>query len=392
MLRGTESGRPFAATRRRILAAGMILAAVSGVRSESFKGAPRTVLAEFSVDPRAEIILLPVRVHGVEREFLLDTGSTLCVFDRRLSSGAAVGEIPVIPPSGPPVEKNLYSAPAASVGALDLRACGPVLYNDFAQLRSVSDRSVWGVIGMGFLRRYIVQLDLDGGKVRFLDPRTRPRAEWGSAVPMRISRRGVPAVAAEISGEGKEDFEIDTGDNSGGDLRRDLFQRVFPRQRGARSKDLIFTGIESSPLGRAPRLTLGGFDFHGIVFEAANVSSLGLAFARRSVLTFDFPRGTLYVKAGSRIEVEEDADMSGLHLLRREGRVVALSVDPGSPAEEAGMRVGDVVVGAAGSAEAPRDVVALRRLLSSGDGRRVALAIRRGGRTIPVELRLRKVL
>ena len=84
--------------------------------------------------------------------------------------------------------------------------------------------------------------------------------------------------------------------------------------------------------------------------------------------------------------------MSGLHLLRLEGRIMALAVDPGSPAAQAGMLNGDVVLGAAGQPETQRDIVALRRLLRSGSGKKVTLDVQRGSRKISIELQLRKLL
>ena len=385
-------GRMDKNNRRRILSFALLALAAPNARTRAAEAGPPRVLAEFALEPRADLILLPVRVDGKERNFLLDTGSTVSVFDRSLSSGAPVALVPVDPPSGPSVEKRLFAAPEASVGGLDMRPAGPVLYNNLAAMRAVSDRDVWGLIGMRFLKSYIVQVDFDAGKVRLLDPRTIPRDDWGSAVPMRLNGAGIPEVKAEIAGQGPEIFKIDTGDNGGGNLERSLFERLFPGKRGARSKSLMFTGMKSSPSGRVPSLSLGGFSFRGLVFESGTGSSLGLAFVRRSVVTFDFPRGSLYLRAGSRLEVQEDADMSGLHLLRLEGRIVALAIDPGSPAAQAGMLVGDVVLGAAGQTEAPSDLVALRRLLRSGDGKSVTLDVQRGGRRVPIELRLRKLL
>ena len=374
----------------------LVVALLSLARAPAWSRAEITdrthVLAEFTIDSRAEAIAIPVIVDGARRDFLLDTGSTLSVFDRSLASGTVLGELPVSPTVGPPIEKRLYAAPEAFVGGLDMRPSGPVLYSDLSSLRAVADRSIWGVIGMRFLTRFIVQLDLGDDKVRFIDPRTRPRADWGVAVPMGIDQRGIPIVKAQIAGAGPEDLEIDTGDNSGGNLRRVLFRRIFPRTHGPQSTNLIFTGMESSPMGRLPELAIGGISFHGIIFESANISSLGLAFARRSVITFDFPRGIMHLKAGRRLDVEEDADMSGLHLLRRDGRIMALAIDPASPADRSGMRKGDVILGEAGQLEAPGDIVALRRLLCSGDGTKVELTILRDGKTIPVEFRLRKVL
>jgi len=378
-------------SRRRLYKTLFLLAAAFGARPAARADAPG-VLAELPVDPRGELILVPVKYQGVERQFMLDTGSSLNIFDPALSSAAPLGMVPVRPPAGPAVEKALYPALPAAVGGLDLRSAGPILYNDFSDLRAVSDRPVWGIIGMTFLSRYILQLDLDAGKVRFLDPTQAPRAEWGAAVPLRISRRGVPSARARIPGLGPIDFTLDTGDNSGGNIRGALFRRLFPRPSGAWTENLMFTGVEASPSGRVPELAVGGLVFHGVVFEAAEINSLGMAFLRRGVFNFDFPRRTLYIKAGRRIDVAEEADMSGLHLLRRDGRILAALVDPGSPAASAGMVGGDVIVDVADAPEARDDIPVLRRLLKSGDGKTIKLTVLHEGIARPVELRLRKLL
>ena len=369
-----------------------LLAAAAPEAPPGPSDAPARVLAEFTIEPNADLILLPVLVGGKERDFLLDTGSTVSVFDRALSSGAPVASISVSAPSGPLIKKGLHVAPEASVGGLDMRLGGPVLFNDFAPMRAVSDRDVWGLIGMQFLKNYVVQVDFDALRVRFLDPRTSPRPDWGFAVPMRSDETGVPVVTARIDGIGPANFVMDTGDNGGGNLARDIFERLFPGQRGARGKNLLFTGLGSTPSGRAPLISIGELSYRGLVFDSARSSSLGMSVVRRSVVTFDFPRGNLYLKPGKRLSVEEPADMSGLHLLRLEGKIVALAIDADSPAAEAGMLRGDVVLGAEGRPETQRDLVALRRLLRSGSGEAVTLDVLRDGRTIPVELRLRKLL
>ena len=377
---------------RRNLSILVLALSMPPVRPQAAETNPHQVLAEFPIEPNSDLILLPVSVGGKERNFLLDTGSTVSVFDRSLSSGTPVRMITVGPPSGRPVEKGLYEPPKASVGGLDMRPAGPVLYSNFSAMRAVSDRDIWGLIGMQFLKSYIVQVDFDARKVRLLDPRTISREDWGAPVPMRINGSGLPEIEARIEGQNPVIFVIDTGDNGGGNLSRSLFELLFPEQKNARVKNLMFTGMRASPSGRAPTLSIGALSLPGIVFESARISSLGLTLLRRCTATFDFPRGTLYLKPGKQFNVAEDADMSGLHLLRLEGRIVALAVDPGSPAAQAGLLDGDVVLGAEGHPETGRDLVALRRLLSSGDGRRVTLNVLRDGRPIPVELSLRKLL
>jgi hypothetical protein len=349
------------------------------------------VLAEFKIEPDAGLVLVPVLVEGKPRQFLIDTGSTLSLFDSSLSSGAPLAQIAVSPPSGSAVEKGLYAVPKASVGGIDMRGSGPVMYHDFSALRAVSDRDVWGLLGMQFLKKFIVQVDLASGTVRFLDRAAPPSRSWGVPVPMKIDQRGIPAVTGVVKGQPVE-FELDTGDNSGGNLAFPLFARLFPRKKKIRGEDLMFTGVTSSPSGRLKSLSIGGLKFSGLVFESANDSSLGLALARRCAITFDFPRGAVYLKPGKHIAVAQEFDMSGLHVLRQEGRIAVVSVDVGSPAEAAGVRRGDFVAGVPGHPEVERDIVALRRLLSSGDGVGVALSIEREGGVRPITLKLKKSL
>jgi hypothetical protein len=375
-----------------MLALTLLLQAAPGLMTGAAQTSSPRVLAEFAMEPQSDLILLPVRVGGKELNFLLDTGTTVSIFDSSLSSGAPVAQALIKPPSGASVERDLYAAPEASVGGLDMRPAGPVLYHDFSMLRAVADRDISGLIGMAFLKDRVVQIDLDQGKVRFLDPAAAPASDWGVGVPMRLNRRGIPVVAADVGELGPVDFELDTGDNGGGNLVRDLFERLFPRKRGARGKSLLFTGVTSSPLGRAPKVSIGKLTLRGIVLGRAGISSLGMDFVRRSVITLDFPRQTMHIKPGARFKVPDETDMSGLHLLRREGLITALAVDAGSPADQAGMLAGDVIAAVPGQPEAERDLVALRRLLRSGAGRRVALSVLREGRAIPVELRLHKAL
>lgn len=341
--------------------------------------APSGILAEFPAAADADLLVVPAEVGGRRLSFLLDTGSALDVLDVSLSTGVPVGRIAAAPPSGAPVEKSLYAAPGVSVGGLPLP--GPVLYNDFAPLRAVSGRDIYGLLGMRFLARTIVQIDLDAGVVRLLDPRTEPRADWGQALPMEAGQEGVPAVRAALPGGAGESFVLDTGDNGGGSLARQLFRDLFPRPEG-RTANLQFTGLGAASFARLPELKLGSATLSGLIVESAGLSSLGMGLFRRATVVLDFQRGTLYLKPGRRWNTPEEADMSGLHLLRRQGEILALAVDPGSPAERAGMKPGDIVLG--------EDLLGLRRLLRSADGRQVTLRVRRGKETSTATLRLKR--
>ena len=70
---------------------------------------------------------------------------------------------------------------------------------------------------------------------------------------------------------------------------------------------------------------------------------LGLVFWSRFVVTFDFPGEKIYLRKGKGYERPDLRDLSGLHLIRRDGAVVIESVDEGSPGASAGIQAGDVL-------------------------------------------------
>lgn len=348
--------------------------------------------AEFPISRDADVIIVPARVDGKDALFLVDTGAAVSVFDESLSSGAAVAQAVIQPAQGAAMVGRLYEPPEASVGELDLRRAGPVLRTDFAGLRSVLDRDVRGILGMSFLKDYVLEIDLDAGLVRLSPSSGKPDPSWGKPLPIKITETGVPAAAATIAGFGRELFELDTGDNGGGNLARPIFARLASARKTIKGKGLTYAGLASSPECRVERLSLNELRIPGLLFSPGRASSLGMGFFRRAAVILDFPRGLMYLRPGKNIDSPDEADMSGLHLLRREGRVVVLSIDEDSPADEAGIHEGDVIAETPDSPQAERDLLRLRRLLRSGDGKQVRLTLRRAGRSLPVTLKLKKTV
>lgn len=110
---------------------------------------------------------------------------------------------------------------------------------------------------------------------------------------------------------------------------------------------------------------------------------IGMDVLRRFALGFEPDGWRVHAKASDRLDAPFRHDRSGLQVGPRDGAMVVLAVDPGSPAEVAGARVGDTVPeltarGATGLEWATSDPAA-----ASFD-----LAVQRDGQTVPLRIAL----
>src|SRR5262249_49161708 len=110
------------------------------------------------------------------------------------------------------------------IGEFHIDYVGPARYIDLEGIRQVSGWDVYGLLGMDFLRKHVVQFDFDRGKVSFL--KSAPTSE---RFPLGITfgEGGVPSIDVRIAFLGSRKFVVDTGkfgvasgDLSSGDFRR----------------------------------------------------------------------------------------------------------------------------------------------------------------------------
>jgi C-terminal processing protease CtpA/Prc len=120
----------------------------------------------------------------------------------------------------------------------------------------------------------------------------------------------------------------------------------------------------------------------------SHVNALGLPYLSRYVVTLDFPGKAVYLKEGQRYGEADRDDMSGIWLVDRGGRKVVVDVFPGSPAQEAGIRTGDAILGIDGHNADNMSLFELRDLLKR-EATSIAAVISRKGRAIELTVRLR---
>lgn len=339
------------------------------------------ILAEFTIARGERPIFLPVTFKGKEYLFVLDTGCSHTTFDtsfrHQLGDAKKIGKGLT---AGGPVMSELFHAPEAFIGPLDMQDCGEVSCSDFKMVSLVSGEKISGVIGMNFLKRYVIQIDFDEGILSFLKSTEHRNANWGKELAINFHSMGIPQIKGKILSDVTADFFIDTGCNSTGDLAGKLFKEVISKRKAKTSEALAITtaGIIRQRLARIGDLSIGLFDYQDLIFSEGIFSCLGLSFLSRHIVTFDFPNSKIYLKKGKEFKKVDETDMSGLHLLRVSNKTIVHSVDEGSPAQEAGIRANDAILKIGNKDTTEYNIWELRRLLMSINNHKITMTIKRG--------------
>jgi hypothetical protein len=346
-----------------------------------------SVLARFPVATDGDALLLPVTFKGKTYHFLLDTGSNLNFFDPVLPLEGAGEENAAQTPTGT-VAVRTVAAPEATLGKFSLRTKEPALVADLSWARQGSDLDIHGGIGMSFLRRHVVRLDFDRGEVLFLKS---AGGDSGEAFPLAWDR-GAPIVNLELPGWGREWFHVDTGDvgEQAGTLSTPLVDGLVQTGLAEVIGTSVNTAAGGTMIRRGSRLKsvrLGESTTSNILFRESQISTLGLGFLSRFVVTIDFPNGTLYLKKGKQFDKPFTVNQSGLDFTRKNGKTVVADLGKGSPAEAAGFKAGDVLVQVGAKKAAEASLLQLRSLLAT-EAKELRVTVRRGAKEIVLTLDL----
>jgi S1-C subfamily serine protease len=106
--------------------------------------------------------------------------------------------------------------------------------------------------------------------------------------------------------------------------------------------------------------------------------NIGSELLRRFTVTFDYPNKCVYFTPNIALNEPFPASRGGLSISLENGQQIVVDVVKGGPADEAGVRLGDIVLGANGKAITKTDPRELRSLFRQDAGKTVELIIRTG--------------
>jgi hypothetical protein len=275
--------------------------------------------------------------------------------------------------------------------------------NDYALLTSVYGERIDGIIGYSLFSRYIVKVDYDSTQLEIWTPGSLRYPRGGFLLRPTINTLPVqPArVKDEIAINTRFLYDMGAGLNV-------MLSTDFVRDSALLHKKRKFFIKEAEGLGGKVdmRLTvikefrLGPYRFRKVpvyVFDDQyNVTSypylgglIGNDLLRRFNVVINYPQRQFHLTPNSHYHEPFDYSYSGIELYLDNGQILLGDVAKGSPAEQAGLKEGDIVI--AVNTNFSQNLNQYKAALQRS-GESVKLIIRREGQLMDFKIRVRSIL
>ncbi len=360
----------------------------------------------------ANFILLPVRLNNSPQPLflMLDTGA-----QNFLSPEIAdklglrtTGSYLSLGAGNRPVRSGRASVETLQIGGLTLHDQGFYIVPIPFALRHGLHPEIVGGIGYQLLRKMAVYVDYARRKLTFYAPANQPELHSSRqiSIPLSFYRR-VPVIEGCIDGIPAR-FQIDTGSDSTLTLftpfvaEHDLIHSYSPLLHGFAGEGV--GGRETAFFVRTHNLEIGDqIVMHGLTAELLQDSggmgaeqgvsgNIGGAALKQFNILFDYPQQKIYFERNSHFGKREAFNRTGLALRITPQGLRVMSIFQDSPAAEAGIAPGDIIIAINGHANADLDATFLEKVLQGRPGRVLHVDFLHGGIEKSVAIRLRKML
>jgi Trypsin-like serine proteases, typically periplasmic, contain C-terminal PDZ domain len=308
------------------------------------------------------VILIEAKFNTISQpfNFILDTGSGGISLD---SATCAEFNIPHSP-SGRTINgiagikevdystNNTLVLPGLSVYGLDF------YINDYEILSSVYGEKIDGIIGYSFFSRYIVKVDFDSLRVEVFEPGTIRYPPNGYLLHPLFT--ALPILPLRIKDDKSciANFYLDSGAGL-----CFLLSKAFITDTPFLMKKRKFVSIQAEGLGGKKRMELtlikevkiGPYRFRkvptNILNDEYNATSypyvgglLGNDILRRFNIVYNYPKKEIHLLPNRHYKDEFDYSYTGMSLYFIDEKIVVDDVIKGSPADQAGFKVDDVIL------------------------------------------------
>jgi Aspartyl protease/PDZ domain len=273
-------------------------------------------------------------------------------------------------------------------------------------------RSIDGILGYGFLSRFVVELDYDRREVSFFDPATYVAPRGATVVPLTFRGKS-PLVSVKLA---RSDgalvtawLELDTGSFEALGLDGAWVKREGLLSGHEATRPIFGLAIGGETKGfrfRLPTAQVGPYAIARPVASATTSDSAGSGFSdvagvlggeilNRFRVILHFADSSVFLVPASRLAKRSDwIDMLGAQVVAKGSSFDTLQVRaimPRTPASEAKLRVGDVIRAVDGISGMELTLERLGTLMGE-PGRRRTLRIERGARALTIVVRTRRLI
>ncbi|HEX8232077.1 MAG TPA: aspartyl protease family protein [Caulobacteraceae bacterium] len=329
------------------------------VRIATFEGGARgTGPIPFDFLNQARIYI-PVTLNGHPVKVLLDSGAEVTVIDKGFAEriGVKFTGKGVAGGTGGQTEGYLAEGVTVKVGnmTLDSRNVGVI---DMADVSKRLGIPLPVVLGEDVFKQLIVDIDFDRRTIAFSDPEGFRPPAGAAVVPVR-QEGGIRSVPVRVEGHEPIQVDFDLGNGSYFTLHPGFWQahRMLEDRRHSKFLGGAVGGAREEILASVRELEFAGVTFRDVpstfttpgegrnqVDSERVPGNIGLSVMSRFRLITDYPRDRLYaIPYPDAAKRPFRKDRTGLRFVQEGAGLKVTYVSPGSPAEKAGWKAGEVI-------------------------------------------------
>ncbi|MEZ4446292.1 MAG: hypothetical protein R3B72_44855 [Polyangiaceae bacterium] len=300
-------------------------------------------------------------LEGRPQPALLDTGAltTLAQPWAEQMGAAGCGAVTIEDAGGRTRAVPYARVPQLHLGSVEVRDVGVIVGWDAPPSR-LACFSGLGLVGANALSAGRWHLDIEGGRLA-VDGRVSFAEEGGVSLPMTVLANGSPQMRLTLDGR-PLDVMVDTGAAVDVELPAALHRRLAARATPtARGHGDGASGFLGPVMGEVAifrhRIGVGAIQLERwpvTVREGGDRARVGVGFLRHFDIVLDWPGRRVELRPKAPIAAPPPLEGLGLGLrLASNGRLTVGFLWRHSPAEDAGLQVGDTITAIAGSGEEP---------------------------------------
>jgi predicted aspartyl protease len=345
--------------------------------------------------------------------FIFDTGATYTVIDTKRAAALGLkanGRIVTTGSAGQAEAQRVRDVtiqfPGFEVGRLTIYT---LAVDFFSALFGIP---ISGVIGNDIIGRVVAEIDYENRELSFYDAANyRPAINTESQTFPVTLQDSLPMIQGRFELANKSFsgiFEIDTGSTGAIQINTPFVRRHRLLSLVKKSKQERLGGVGGTAEAVATRLesvTLGKYRLPNSIGKLSlakqgDYSSrrydglLGGQIFRRFKLIVDLSRRRITFQPNTSLNEPFEADMSGLELVADGDDLATYTIDdlePGTPAAEAGIKGGEILLAIDGRPAKEFSLEEIRRMFMY-DGREYDLTLKRDAETVHVKLKTRRLV
>lgn len=276
--------------------------------------------------------------------------------------------------------------------------------NDYEVLSSVYGEKIDGIIGYSFFSRYIVKINFDSLQIEVYSPGKITYPGRGTLLHPVFTALPIQYLQVKDKRKMPFNFYFDTGAGLCF-LMSERFAKdsaiLLKRRKPKITQAEGMGGMLKMRLTVVKEVKLGPYHFHRVptyLYEDDNnITSypftgglVGNEILRRFNLVFNYPQHEIYLQPNSHFDDQFDYAYTGLGIYYINGKIMVLDVIKDSPAEKAGIKIDDEIIGMENNFS--HNIQQYKNILQAPNNEQIKIIVKRNKELLMLKIKAKSIL